>query len=94
MKKISVSTVIPIYSGKDYLPALVAELAELRAIWNDDNAPLQLIEAIFVDDASSDNSAAVLEELAKQYAWIRIVTLSKNFGQHPATIAGILYSAG
>jgi glycosyltransferase involved in cell wall biosynthesis len=94
MKKISVSTVIPIYSGKDYLPALVAELAELRAIWNDDNAPLQLIESIFVDDASNDNSAAVLEELAKQYTWIRIVTLSKNFGQHPATIAGILYSAG
>ncbi len=94
MKKISVSAVIPIYSGKNYLPALVAELAELRAIWNDDNAPLQLIETIFVDDASNDNSAAVLEELAKQYAWIRIVTLSKNFGQHPATIAGILYSAG
>lgn len=94
MKKVSVSAVIPIYSGKDYLPALVAELAALRSSWIDADAPLQLIEAIFVDDSSRDNSAEVLEDLAVQHSWIRIITLSKNFGQHPATIAGILYSSG
>lgn len=94
MDKITLTAVIPVYSGKDYLPALAAELDELRTHWNTSAAPLQLIEAIFVDDASIDDSAEVLEDLAKRHDWLRIVTLSKNFGQHPATIAGILYSSG
>lgn len=94
MEKISISTVTPVYAGKLYLPTLVAELAELRAKWESESAPLQLIEAIFVDDASVDNSTKILDELAKQYHWIRVITLSKNFGQHPATVAGILYSSG
>lgn len=94
MEKISLSTVIPVYLGKEYLSPLVAELAELRACLIADNVPLQLIEAIFVDDASIDGSAKVLDELAARYPWIRVITLSKNFGQHPATIAGILHTSG
>ncbi len=94
MRKISLSTVTPVYAGREYLPQLVSELAELRARWEHEEAPLQLIEAIFVDDAAIDDSAQVLEELAKAHPWIRVLTLSKNFGQHPATVAGILYSSG
>lgn len=94
MQKISLSTVTPVYLGKAYLPTLVTELAELRTHWETEGAPMQLIEAIFVDDASIDGSATVLECLVKEYPWIRVITLSKNFGQHPATVAGILYSSG
>lgn len=94
MTKISISTITPVYSGQAYLAQLVMELAQLRAYLDTENAPLQLIETIFVDDGSIDNSAEVLRDLAAQYTWIRVITLSKNFGQHPATIAGILHSSG
>lgn len=94
MKKISLSTVTPVYSGEAYLRQLVAELAEFRTRLVEDNVPLELIEAIFVDDACIDGSANVLDELAAQYTWVRVITLSKNFGQHPATIAGILHTSG
>src|SRR5690606_2594309 len=50
------------------------------------------IESIFVDDGSQDASADVLSNLQVEFPWVQVVSLSRNFGQHPATIAGILYS--
>jgi glycosyltransferase involved in cell wall biosynthesis len=94
MDKISLSTVVPVYSGQAFLVQLVAELAAVREALHESHAPVQLIEAIFVNDAAIDNSAQVLEKLAAQYSWIRVITLAKNFGQHPATIAGILHTSG
>ncbi len=92
--KICVSTVTPVYQGEAYLRTLVEELATLRAEWADSRLPLDLIEAIFVDDGSRDRSAEVLRALEREHDWITVVTLAKNFGQHPATIAGILHTAG
>ena len=89
-----VSTVTPVYCGANYLHALAERLAEVRDSWDRANAPVQLAEAIFVDDGAIDSSAEVLRELTTKYPWIRRIELSRNFGQHPATIAGILHSSG
>ena len=35
-----------------------------------------------------------MKKLELKYDWVRVVVLSKNYGQHPATEAGILYSSG
>ena len=94
MEKLTVSTVTPVYAGKDYLPDLVAKIEEVRASWNMADAPIELLEAIFVNDAAIDDSLDILKELSADRPWIRIVSLSKNFGQHPATVAGILHSSG
>ena len=94
MQPIILSTVTPVYSGEAYLEALVAEMNRLRTAWESDNGPVHFAEAIFVDDAARDNSPKVLARLAKQYPWIRVITLSRNFGQHSATVAGILHSSG
>lgn len=94
MDKITISTVIPVYSGEDYIPQLVEELAGLRNEWAEHNNSLHLQEAIFVDDSAIDGSQALLAELSAKYSWIKVVTLAKNYGQHPATVAGILYSSG
>jgi glycosyltransferase involved in cell wall biosynthesis len=83
-----------VYSGALHLNELVAEIEKLRDDWAKEAAPICLIEAIFVDDAAVDNSPQILETLAEQYAWIKPLHLSRNYGQHPATIAGILYSSG
>lgn len=94
MEKLTVSTVTPVYSGEDYLPELVEKIEKVRASWDKADAPVELLEAIFVNDAAIDDSLNILKELGADRPWIRIVSLSKNFGQHPATVAGILHSSG
>mgnify|MGYP003651639034 CR=1 FL=1 len=94
MTRVSVSTVTPVYRGEAYLRDLVAELERVRQTWTEEERPLELLEAIFVDDSAVDGSSAVLAELAAAHPWVTVLTLSRNFGQHPATIAGILHTSG
>src|ERR1700719_2412838 len=94
MEKLLLSTVTPVYSGARYIPELVEALQAARQELRDRQLPVELLEAIFVDDASVDDSAAVLRELQKTHPWVRLVQLSRNFGQHGATVAGILHSSG
>ena len=91
---IKLSVVIPVYSGENYLDRLVHQLETLRSHWIENNAPISLCEAIFVDDAAIDDSLDVLNSLSEKYQWITVLSLSRNFGQHPATEAGILYTSG
>jgi glycosyltransferase involved in cell wall biosynthesis len=94
MEKVLLSIVTPVYGGAVYLDDLVAAMDRVRDELEMEGEPLELGEAIFVDDGSTDGSATVLSRLQEQHAWIKIVTLSRNFGQHPATVAGILHSSG
>ena len=94
MPSIIVSTVTPIYSGEFYLDDLVLAISEVKEKWEKQNYPIQLIESIFIVDDAIDNSEIALHDISKKYPWIQIVTLSRNYGQHPATIAGMLHSSG
>src|ERR1043166_8574160 len=94
MEKVYLSTVTPVYRGAEFLRELVDALADIRADLAARHHPIELVESIFVDDDAVDDSAAVLEQLQQAHAWIRIVHLSRNFGQHGATIGGILHSSG
>ncbi len=94
MEKILISTVTPVYQGEATLDDLVRLLLDEQRSWERQGLPLELVEAIFVDDGSIDDSASVLGLQAERHSWVRVVTLSRNFGQHPATTAGILHSSG
>lgn len=91
---INVSVVVPIYTGKGYLEELVTRLENVRLDWAKRFGAVRLHEVLFVDDGSIDGSAEVLSVLSGRHDWVQVVTLSKNFGQHPATSAGILHSSG
>ena len=94
MSIITVSTVTPVYSGEDYLPELVSRLEKVRENWRTLESPVELTESIFVTDGAIDDSAEILSSLSKDRPWMMIVNLSRNFGQHSATVAGILHSSG
>ena len=94
MDKVRISTVTPVYQGADYLEQLVSELDTLRSRLSDREDPVELCESIFVDDDSSDTSSTVLAKLEQRYNWVRVFTLSRNYGQHAATIARVLHSSG
>ncbi|MHB8790382.1 MAG: glycosyltransferase family 2 protein [Desulfobulbaceae bacterium] len=94
MKTVDISIVIPVYSGKNYLDELVSRIETIRNNWENVNSLLRLIEAIFVNDASADGSLEALYNIQKKKPWVKVINLSRNFGQHSATVAGILHTSG
>ncbi len=94
MEKVYLSTVTPVFQGADYLAELVEALAAVRDEFESKDFPIVMTEAIFVNDEPIDGSARLLEGLRATYPWVKTVQLSRNFGQHPATVAGILHSSG
>ncbi len=94
MKHLSLSLVVPVYSGANYLTDLISETAKLRVQIEEEQFPIRIFEALFVVDDAVDNSAAILDGLKLKHNWIRTVVLSRNYGQHPATIAGIMHASG
>ena len=93
-KPIEVSIVVPVYNGSRYLETLVQETQTLQSRWDQAKTSLTIVEVIFVLDEPIDDSQQVLQRLQPRHPWIRIINLSRNYGQHSATIAGILYSCG
>ena len=90
-----VSVVIPVYQGEKTLPDLMAELDDLRTVQHSEAGHRWVIaETLCVYDHGHDDSSAVLHTLAEKYPWLKLVWLSRNFGQHAATMAGISSSGG
>ena len=95
MSKLSeVSFVVPVYSGEEYLERLVEQVETVRRSWEVEGSPIRLTELILVDDAAIDNSGALIDTLTTSRPWVTALHLSRNFGQHAATMAGILHSSG
>lgn len=92
--KTLISIVVPVYSGEHHLRDLLKEINELKAELSAANAPFQIGEIIFVDDNAIDDSPKILDGLREANDGIIVLHLGRNFGQHPATIAGILHSSG
>jgi glycosyltransferase involved in cell wall biosynthesis len=92
--KVIVSAVVPVYAGAQHLRAVVVELERMRDKWLAQGAPMTLAEVILVNDGAIDESPEIIDQLVRERSWITGVHLSRNFGQHPATIAGILNSSG
>lgn len=90
-----VSLVIPVYRGEKSLPKLIEEVAPLTLKQiTPAGIPYKLSEVILVHDCGPDRSDIILEELGARYSFIRPLWLSRNYGQHPATMAGMASAAG
>lgn len=91
----SVSVVIPVYNGAVTLPGLIKELQLLRSTQETpDGRRFRVDEVLLVWDRGIGSSQEVVRQLAAQNDWVHPVWLSRNFGQHPATLAGMTSSGG
>ena len=83
-----ISVVIPVYNCAGCLHALHARLtASLVQITPD-------YEIVLVDDRSRDGAWEILAELARADPHLKVVRLSRNFGQHAAITAGLTRARG
>lgn len=91
----SVSVVIPVYRGERTLPSLVAEMLPLeKPFVTPGGHSVRVAEVLLVHDHGPDNSAQVIRDLAAEHTVVRPIWLSRNFGQHAATLAGMASSGG
>jgi len=92
---LSVSVVIPVYQGEQTLPQLIQELALLTEEQQTDGGHWYRIgEVLLVWDRGPGGSDATIRALSQHYDWVRPIWLSRNFGQHAATLAGMTSSGG
>ncbi|MDR1057235.1 MAG: glycosyltransferase [Coxiellaceae bacterium] len=83
------SIVIPVYNEAKNLQPLFSRLATTLDKLG------KTYEIIFINDGSKDNSEVILEDLYRLYLdKVRIITFSRNFGQHMAIMAGFESSQG
>jgi glycosyltransferase involved in cell wall biosynthesis len=88
----TLSIVVPVYLGASYIRALVSEVSKLKMQLQDNSEVISLTKLIFVDDSAIDRSPEILDEISAEYEWVHVTHLSRNYGQHAATIAGILHT--
>lgn len=89
------SVVIPVYRGERTLQAVCEEILDLTTTFTTPGGhPARVTEILLVHDKGPDASAQVMRMLADKYDVIRPVWLSRNFGQHAATLAGMASSGG
>ena len=94
-ESIPVSIAIPVYCGAQTLPVVMEEIRPLvQGAVTPAGRAFHVLEVVLAWDHGPDNSPEVMQELAAQYPWVKPVWLSRNFGQHPATVAAMAASRG
>lgn len=85
------SIVVPVYYNEGSLRPTIEAIKEKVIARN----PSRTCEVIFVDDGSGDNSLAELLEIHRENpGLVRVIKLSRNFGQPSARLAGYSHSRG
>lgn len=83
------SAIIPVLNSSENLMLLFQKLKDVFTQLTDS------FEFIFIDDGSSDDSWSQLKSIKEQLPEkVKIIRLSRNYGQHNATLCGIKYAQG
>jgi glycosyltransferase involved in cell wall biosynthesis len=85
---IEVSIVIPVYRSSEHLNELHLRLTKVM------REEKRNYEIIFVEDCGGDQSWDIITQLADSDPHLKGIKLSRNFGQHAATICGISEANG
>lgn len=87
--RVTLSVIVPIYNESDAVPLFVEQVKQVF------NAhPNVVLDLIFINDGSTDNSLERLLELKAHHPEIRVIDLSRNFGKEAALSAGLNFARG
>lgn len=87
-EKKSISIVVPVFNEEQMVHLFLATINDILASLH------ETYEIIFVNDGSKDKTLESLINLKKEYGYIRIVNLSRNFGKEAAMTAGLDVALG
>src|SRR5215467_5198674 len=84
----TISIVVPVYQGELTLESLLREIEPLTIAQSTPGGTrFQVTEVLLVHDGAIDGSETVMSALAAKLPFVIPIWLSRNFGQHPATLA-------
>jgi glycosyltransferase involved in cell wall biosynthesis len=83
-----ISVTVPVFNEQESVRLLSDRV---RPVLNGLGRPWELI---FINDGSTDGTAAVLDELAEQDTRVKVLHLRRNFGQTAAMMAGFDHAQG
>lgn len=84
----SLSIVTTLYRSAEFIPEFIRRVSAAALEVTGD------FEIVLVDDGSPDESLAVALAEARREPRIRVIELSRNFGHHPAILAGLREARG
>jgi glycosyltransferase involved in cell wall biosynthesis len=85
---VDISIIVPVYRNAGTLVELHRRLYLVMECMK------CVFEVIFVNDASPDDSLAILERLTRRDRRVCTIALEYNVGQHMAVLAGLAYARG
>ncbi len=90
-----VSVVVPVYRGEKTLRTIVLEVQPMT-VEQVTAGGLRFVvdEMLLVHDCGPDGSDRTIEALAAEFPFARAVWLTRNYGQHAATLAGMASATG
>jgi dolichol-phosphate mannosyltransferase len=91
---IQYSIVVPIYGDGYLADALCAEIERVMSSYLGTASLRERLELIFVNDGSRDDSLDALLKSKERFDFVRVIDLSRNFGQHSAIACGMRDARG
>lgn len=85
---IKISVVLPVFNEAQNLEELYKRLSKVMEEIG------KFYEIIFVDDGSYDNSLNIMQSFQERDEKVKVIALTRNFGQHAAVLTGFEYSKG
>ena len=83
------SVVATLYKSPEAIPELVSRISVVAAKIAEDD-----YEIVLVDYGCPESSGHIAEELVAQFPRLRVISLSRNFGQHKAVMTGLQKAIG
>jgi len=91
---IKVSIIVPIYNDGALAEEFCVVFEKVFQDYFQTKEINNFVELIFVNDGSKNDSFLILKKIPKQFSFVKIINLSRNFGQHIALTAGYEMSIG
>src|SRR6185312_6204140 len=88
------SFIVPIYNDGFLAEAFCMEYEKIFQKFIGKVSIENEVELIFVNDGSSNNSISYLVKLTKEKKFVKVIDLSRNFGQHIALSCGYKNATG
>lgn len=90
-----ITVIIPVYNEEENIPLLYRRLTDvLEPLMKKKRFPSNSYEIIFINDCSIDRSWDLIKDISNKDPRVRGISLSRNYGKHPAIIAGLDHARG